>query len=123
MTNRKPVIYVVDDDVSVRRALALSLAAHGFEVHTFTRAEDFLAFKHSKNPSCLVLDVRLPALNGLDLQDAMAARQLNIPIVFITGHGSVPKSVRAIKSGAVDFLLKPFTHKALLSAISQAIAK
>lgn len=123
MANRKPFIYIVDDDVSVRRALTLLLTTHGFSVHAFENAEDFLAFKHSKIPSCLLLDYRLPGISGLDLQDAMAARNLNIPIVFITGHGDVPKSVKAIKSGAVDFLLKPFTKKSLLNAISQAIAK
>jgi FixJ family two-component response regulator len=123
MAERKPFIYVVDDDVSVCRALTLLLASQGFKVHTFSHAEDFLAFKHSKIPSCLVLDIALPGINGLALQDAMAARQLHIPIVFITGHGDVPKSVRAIKSGAVDFLLKPFTNKTLLNAIAPAIAK
>ena len=123
MSNRKLLIYVVDDDVSVCKALALLLNSHGFTVETFTRAEDFLAFKHPKISSCLVLDIRLPGINGLTLQNTMAARQLNIPIVFITGHGDVPKSVRAIKAGAIDFLLKPFTKKKLLNAISFAIAK
>ena len=123
MANRKPFIYVVDDDVSVCRALTLLLAAHGYKVHTFSRAEDFLTFKHTKTAACLVLDIRLPGINGLALQDAMAARKLLIPIVFITGHGNVPKSVRAIKAGAVDFLLKPFTKKTLLNAISAALAK
>lgn len=123
MSPRKPFIYIVDDDVSVCRALTLLLTSHGFKVLTFTRAEDFLTFKHSKISSCLLLDIRLPGINGLALQDALAEKQLNIPIVFITGHGDVPKSVRAIKAGAVDFLLKPFTNKALLNAISQAIAK
>ena len=123
MVPRKPFIYVVDDDASVRRALTLLLTSHGFKVHAFADAEDFLAFKHSKIPSRLLLDIRLPGIHGLDLQDAMAARQLNIPIVFITGHGDVPKSVKAIKSGAIDFLLKPFTNEMLLNAISQAIAK
>src|SRR4051812_38638318 len=123
MANRKPFIYVIDDDVSVCRSLSLLLTSHGFKVHTFTRAEDFLTFKHSKIQSCLVLDVRLPGINGLAFQDAMAKRHLNIPIIFITGHGDVPKSVKAIKAGAIDFLLKPFTKKALLNAIAQAIAK
>lgn len=123
MSPRKPLIYVVDDDVSVCRALAVLLKAHNFTVETFTRAEDFLAFDHLKILSCLILDIRLPGINGLALQDTMAARQLNIPIVFITGHGDVPKSVKAIKAGAIDFLLKPFTKKKLLKAISFAILK
>lgn len=123
MTNRTPVIYIVDDDVSVGRAVSLLLTSHGFKVYTFSNAEDFLGFKHPKIPSCLLLDFRLPGINGLELQDAMIARQLNVPIVFITGHGDVPKSVKAIKSGAIDFLLKPFTNKELLYAISQAITK
>ena len=123
MNNRGPVIYIVDDDVSVCRALSLLLKSHGFKVETFTRAADFLVFKHPKLPSCLVLDIQLPDINGLMLQDAMAARQLAIPIVFITGHGDIPMSVKGIKAGAVDFLSKPFTNKKLLDAITQAILK
>lgn len=123
VTKRKPFIYVVDDDVSVCRALTLLLTSNGFKVHSFTSAEEFLTFKHTKSPSCLLLDISLPGINGLALQDAMAARRLEIPIIFITGHGDVPKSVKAIKSGAIDFLLKPFTNKALLNAIPAAIAK
>jgi FixJ family two-component response regulator len=86
-------------------------------------AADFLAFKHLKLPSCLVLDIQLPDINGLALQDAMAARQLAIPIVFITGHGDIPMSVKGMKAGAIDFLPKPFTKKKLLDAITQAIFK
>jgi FixJ family two-component response regulator len=120
---RASLIYIVDDDVSVGRALTLLLKPHGFRVKTFTRASDFLAVKHSKVPSCLVSDVRMPELTGLALQDAMAARQLSIPIVFITGHGNIPMSVKAMKAGAVDFLPKPFTEKELLNAITLSIAK
>ncbi len=123
MNNRRPIVYVVDDDVSVCRALSLLLKSHGFKVETFTRAAGFLAFKHPKVPSCLVLDIRLPDINGLALQDAMVARQLAIPIVFITGYGDIPMSVKAMKAGAVDFLPKPFTKKKLLDAITQAIVK
>ena len=115
-----PLIYVVDDDVSVCKAVALLLTSHDFKVETFSRAEDFLAFKHPKIQSCLLLDINLPGINGLTLQNTMAERQLNIPIVFITGHGDVPKSVRAIKAGAIDFILKPFTEKKLLNAITLA---
>ena len=123
MNNRGPIIYIVDDDVSVRRALSLLLKSHGFKVETFTRAADFLSFKHFKLPSCLVLDIQLPDMNGLALQDAMATRQLTIPIVFITGHGDIPMSVKGMKAGAIDFLPKPFTKKELLNAIERAIAK
>jgi FixJ family two-component response regulator len=123
VNNPGHTIYIVDDDVSVRRALSLLLKSHGFKVETFMRAEDFLAFKHPKLPSCLVLDIQMPDIDGLALQDAMAARKLTIPIVFITGHGDIPMSVRAMKAGAIDFLPKPFTEKKLLNAITQAISK
>lgn len=123
MDNRGPIIYIVDDDVSVCRALSLLLKSHGFEVETFTRAADFLSFKHLKLPSCLVLDIQLPDINGLALQDAIAARQLAIPIVFITGHGDIPMSVKGMKAGAIDFLPKPFTKKKLLDAVTQGILK
>ncbi|MBF0484370.1 MAG: response regulator transcription factor [Candidatus Omnitrophica bacterium] len=119
----KPIIYVVDDDVSVCRALSLLLKSHGFEVETFNRAKDFLTFKHFKRASCLVLDVELPDINGFAMQEPMLAQQLFIPIVFITGHGSIPMSVKAMRGGAVDFLAKPFTDKELLAAIDRAIAK
>jgi FixJ family two-component response regulator len=123
MNNRRPIIYIVDDDVSVRRALSLLLKSHGFKVETFVRAADFLAFKHLKLPSCLVLDIQLPDINGFVLQDAMAARQLAIPIVFITGYGDIPMSVKGMKAGAIDFLPKPFTKKKLLDAVTLAISK
>jgi FixJ family two-component response regulator len=123
VNNRRPIVYVVDDDLSVCRALSLLLESHGFKIQTFTRAADFLAFKHLKLPSCLVLDIQLPDMNGLVLQDAMAARKLTIPIIFITGHGDIPMSVKGMKAGAIDFLPKPFTKKKLLSAITQAILK
>jgi len=123
MNNRGPIIYIVDDDVSVCRALYLLLKSHGFKVQTFTRSADFLACSHPKVPSCLVLDIQLPDINGLVLQDAMAARKLSIPIIFITGHGDIPMSVRAMKAGAIDFLSKPFTEKKLLNAIMPAILK
>lgn len=122
MSNLKAIVYIVDDDASVCRALSLLLKSHGFKVQTFTRSADFLACKHLKVPSCLVLDIRLPDINGLVLQDVMAARQLAIPIVFITGYGDIPMSVKAMKAGAVDFLPKPFTKKKLFDAITQAIS-
>ncbi|MFA5117424.1 MAG: response regulator [Candidatus Omnitrophota bacterium] len=123
MKSNRPVIYVVDDDASVCRALALLLKSHGFKVETFTRAKDFLAFKHPQAPSCLMLDIRLPDINGLVLQETMVRQGMSIPIIFITGHGDVPKSVKAIKAGAIDFFLKPFTASKLLDAIALAIAK
>lgn len=123
MTSPWPIIYIVDDDASVRRALSLLLKSHGFKVEAFICAEDFLAFKHLKLPSCLVLDVQLPDIDGIALQDAMARQKLIIPIVFITGHGNIPMSVKAMQAGAIDFLPKPFTKKDLLNAIEAAIAK
>jgi len=123
MSILKPLIYIVDDDVSVCRALSLLLKAHGLRVETFACAKDFLAFKHPKTLSCLVSDLRMPQMNGLLLQETMAAQGLTIPIIFISGHGDIPKSVKAMKRGAIDFLPKPFTHKDLLTAIERAIAK
>ena len=123
MKNRRPVVYIVDDDTSVCRSLSLLLKSHGFKVETFTRAAEFLSFKHPKLPSCLILDIQMPGINGLALQKVMAERQLTIPIVFITGHGDIPMSVKSIKAGAVDFLTKPVTEKKLLNAVSLAVLK
>ena len=123
MRNHKPVIYVVDDEASICRAVALLLKSHGYKVEIFSSAESFLAFKHLKLPSCVVLDIRLTNMSGLALQDAMAVRKLDIPIIFITGHGDIPMSVKAMKAGAIDFLPKPFTAKKLLNAITFALTK
>ena len=123
MNNRKTIVYVVDDDVSICRALSLLLKSHKFKVQVFMRAVDFLAFKRLKSPACLILDIRLPGINGLALQEVMKSRGISIPIIFITGHGDIPMSVKGIKAGAVDFLPKPFSKKKLLSAITQAIPK
>ena len=123
MNNRKPLIYVVDDNVSICRALALLLKSHGFTVKTFTRAAGFLSYKHPKLASCLILDIRLPDIDGLALQQTMARQGIAIPIIFITGHGDIPMSVKTMKAGAIDFLPKPFTKKKLLDAITQAILK
>ena len=123
MNTGRPTIYVVDDDLSVRRALALLLKAYDFKVETFTDAASFLSFKHPKTPSCLILDLRLPHMNGLLLQEKMAAQELMIPIIFISGHGNIPKSVKAMKWGAIDFLPKPLHKKELLNAIERAIAR
>lgn len=123
MNNRRTIVYILDDDVSVCRALCLLLKSHGFKVQTFTRAADFMAFKHLKLPSCLVLDIQLPDINGLALQEVMKREGDSIPIIFITGHGNIPISVKGMKAGAVDFLTKPITAKKLLSAVTQAILK
>jgi FixJ family two-component response regulator len=116
-------VFVVDDDPSVREALGSLIRSAGLGVETFATAQDFLASSRGDIPSCLVLDVRLPGLGGLDLQRRMAEVKRDIPIVFITGHGDVPTSVRAMKAGAVEFLTKPFVDGVLLEAIHQAIER
>ncbi len=123
MNSSKIIVYVVDDDVSVCRALSVLLNAHGFRVETFSRPEDFLAFKHPHVSSCLVLDVRMPKLSGFALSEIMAKRKIEVPIIFITGHGDIPMSVKAMKAGAIDFLPKPFTQKQLLAAITLALIR
>lgn len=123
MNSNSAIIYVVDDDVSVCRATSLLLKSHGFKVETFTHAAGFLAFKHPKVPSCLVLDIRLPNINGFALQEIMAQRGIVTPIIFITGHGDIPMSVKAMRAGAIDFLSKPFTSKELLKAITLALTR
>ncbi len=120
---KQSIVYVIDDDISVCRALTLLLTNHGFKVETFTRAADFLVFKHLKTPSCLVLDLKMPQINGIVLQEIMATKELSIPIVFMSGHGNIPISVKAIQAGAIDFLTKPFTAKKLLNAIERAIER
>ncbi len=117
------LVLVVDDDVSVREALGSLVRSAGFGVETFASAREFLARPLTDVPSCLVLDVRLPGLSGLDLQKRMAEVNLEMPIVFITGHGDVPTSVQAMKAGALEFLIKPFADRDLLAAIQQAIRR
>ncbi len=121
MPTLKAAVFVVDDDASVREALNGLLRSAGFAVETFASAQAFLARPPSDLPGCLVLDVGLPDLSGLDLQRRMAEMHMEIPIVFITGHGDVPTSVRAMKAGAVEFLTKPFGERDLLHAIRQAV--
>ncbi|MBF0490054.1 MAG: response regulator transcription factor [Candidatus Omnitrophica bacterium] len=123
MNKRGQIIYVVDDDVSVCLALKLLLESHGFRVETFNCAKDFLTFKHLKMSSCLLLDVQLPDVSGMLLQESLAILEVVIPVVFITGHGDIPMSVKAMQHGAIDFLPKPFTEDNLLKAIERAIAK
>ena len=123
MSEEQPVVYVVDDDAGVREALDSLIRSVGFSVRTFASAHDFLGSKFSTAPGCLVLDVRLPGLSGLDLQRDLLQADIRIPIIFITGHGDIPMSVRAMKAGAVEFLTKPFRDQDLLDAIQQAIER
>jgi FixJ family two-component response regulator len=123
MTADAPVVYIVDDDASVRKSLTRVVAAAGYQVHAFASARDYLAREPSGGPSCLVLDVRMPGLTGLDLQKALAGGEHRTAIIFITGHGDIAMSVTAMKAGAVDFLTKPFAGKDLLDAIQRALAK
>ena len=123
MKSFSPVVYVVDDDVSVRESLELLIRSAGWEPRLFPSAIEFLARPRAATPSCLVLDVRLPDLNGLELQHRIAADCVELPIIFITGHGDVPMTVRAMKAGAAEFLTKPFEPPVLLSAIRQAIER
>ncbi|MBV9878142.1 MAG: response regulator transcription factor [Verrucomicrobia bacterium] len=116
-----PVVFVVDDDSSVREALADLITSVGLSVETLKSARDFLEHQRPDAPACLVLDVRLPGLSGLDLQRELIRMGMPIPIIFITGHGDIPMSVRAIKAGAVEFLPKPFRDQDLLDAIQHAI--
>jgi RNA polymerase sigma factor (sigma-70 family) len=117
------VVFVVDDDASVCSSLKLLLSTVGLQVETFNSADSFLRKKRSDVTSCLVLDIRLPGLSGLDFQRELAARHICIPIVFLTGHGDIPMSVRAMKSGAVEFLTKPFRDQDLLDAVRIALER
>lgn len=117
------VVFVVDDDRAVREATKNLAESVGLRVQTFTTAQDFLNYKRPDVPGCLVLDVRLPGLSGLDLQRELANQGMPIPIIFITGHGDIPMSVEAMKAGAVEFLTKPFRDQQLLDAIAHAIRR
>ena len=121
MISESPMVYVVDDDSRVRDALCNLIASAGLRVSAFSSASEFLACDKPDTPSCLVLDLKLPDVDGLELQQELAVREAP-PIVFITGHGDIPSSVRAMKAGAVEFLSKPFGERELLSAIDAAIA-
>lgn len=118
----EPIVYVVDDDKSMREALASLIRSVGLRVEPFASAQAFLRSARPDLPACLVLDVRLPEVSGLELQQALNAANDRIPIVFITGHGDIPMSVRAMKAGAVEFLTKPFADRDLLDAVRQALA-
>jgi FixJ family two-component response regulator len=121
MSNATPIVFVVDDDISVRESLELLIRCAGWQPETFASAQEFLARPRLLVPSCLVLDVTLPGLNGLDLQKRIAVDRIDMPIIFITGYGDVPTTVQAMKAGAVEFLTKPFGDDVLLSAIRHAI--
>jgi FixJ family two-component response regulator len=121
MSHATPIVFVVDDDVSVRESLESLIRCAGWQAETFASAQEFIAYPRPLVPSCLVLDVSLPDLNGLDLQKRVAADRSEMPIIFITGYGDVPMTVRAMKAGAVEFLTKPFRDDVLLSAIRSAI--
>jgi FixJ family two-component response regulator len=117
------IIFVVDDDLSVRESLEALIRCEGWEAKTFASANEFLDHPRALTPSCLVLDVSLPGLNGLDLQNRIATERIGMPIIFITGHGDIPMTVRAMKAGAVEFLTKPFSDDALLRAIRIALER
>src|SRR5512138_169579 len=123
MPEADAIVFVVDDDLRMREAVAGLVRSAGLAVQTFGSAQEFLARAPKDVPGCLVLDVRMPGLSGLDLQSRMADLGLEIPIVFVTGHGDVPTSVRAMKAGALEFLTKPFHDQDLLDAIAKAVER
>lgn len=123
MNPMETTVYVVDDDPSVRAGLSRLLQSMGLTVKTFASAREFLEQAVSEEPGCLIVDLRMPAMNGLELQEQLMTRNLNLPVIFLTGYGTVPASVRAMKRGAVDFLEKPVDDQVLLDAIYQALEK
>lgn len=123
MSAPAPVVFIVDDDISIRDSIGLLVQTEGWQVEVFSDANAFLEHQHGRVPSCLVLDVNLPDLNGLDLQQSVAAQRPEMPIIFITGYGDVPTSVQAMKAGAIEFLQKPFADDALLDAIRGALER
>jgi FixJ family two-component response regulator len=123
MSDATPIVFVVDDDVSVRESLESLIRCEGWQPETFASAQEFLDYPRVLVPNCLVLDVSLPGLNGLDLQRLIAGERTAMPIIFITGHGDVPMTVQAMKAGAVEFLTKPFNDEVLLAAIRSALER
>jgi FixJ family two-component response regulator len=123
MSESRPIVLVVDDDISVRESIEFLLRHEGMDVETFVSAQEFLCRPPLTVPSCLVLDVSLPGLNGLDLQKRVAVERHEMPIIFITGHGDIPMTVRAMKAGAVEFLTKPFNDELLLNAVRNALVR
>ena len=123
MATAKPIVFVVDDDVWIRESLQTLLRDEGWHPETFASAQEFLDRPRAFIPSCLVLDISLPGINGLELQKRVAVERTDMPIIFITGHGDIPMSVGAMKAGAVEFLTKPFNDEVLLAAIRQALER
>jgi FixJ family two-component response regulator len=123
MNETPPVVFVVDDEAAVRISLKRLLRSIGLEARTYASAQEFLQSERLDAPACLVLDIRLPGLSGLELQQELAAASVDLPIIFVTGHGDIPMSVRAMKAGAVEFLTKPFREQDLLEAIQRAIER
>ena len=123
MTDPDPIVFVVDDDLSVRRSTERLIRSAGLKVQTFPSAKEFLKHPRIEGPACLVLDVRMPGLSGMDLQRELTQAGIRVPIIFITGHGDIPMSVRAMKAGAVEFLTKPFRSRSLLDAVRAAIER
>lgn len=123
MAHAVPIIFIVDDDISVRESLESLIQSVGWQTEIFETAQDFLSRPHKPVPSCLVLDLALPGLNGLELQRQLATDRPDIPIIFISGHGDVPITVQAMKAGAVEFLTKPFSDKVLLNAVQLALER
>src|SRR6476659_8507093 len=123
MPDSKPIVFVIDDDVSVRESLELLIGYEGWQAEIFASADEFLSRPRARVPRCLILDLSLPGLSGLDLQKRIASARTDMPIIFITGHGDIPSTVQAMKAGPVEFLTKPFTDDVLLRAIPQAIER
>ncbi|SRR5260221_8676369 len=123
MSHSTPIVFVVDDDASVRESLEMLVGSAGWQPQTFASAQEFLRLPRVLAPSCLVLDVSLPDINGLDLQKRVAADRSDMPVIFISGHGDIPMTVQAMKAGATEFLTKPFHDDVLLSAIEQAVER
>ena len=121
MPDIKPLVFIVDDDVSVRESLELLIRHEGWQPETYSTADDFLKRLPALVPSCLILDVSLPGISGLELQSRISEDRLAMPIIFITGHGDIPMTVRAMKAGAIEFLTKPLTDEALVAAVKQAL--
>ncbi len=123
MHDQNSSVFVVDDDRSIRESLQNLIQSMGLRVQTFVSAQEFLTSKRADAPSCLVLDVELPGLSGLDLQQELAKADVQIPIIFISGHGDIPMSVRAMKAGALEFFTKPFDPESLVQAVQRALAE
>ena len=121
VTHARPTVFVVDDNASIREAIKSLVESTGLRAETFESTQDFLRYQLPDGPKCLVLDVLLPGVSGLDFQNELTRKNIRIPIIFITGHGDIPMTVRAMKAGAVEFLTKPFQDEELLKAIQQAI--